>query len=78
MANLIETARLYVVANGGHATVAASISVPTVHLVEVCAGLRPMSPQAAAGLAPLIGVAVPQLLAADPDYQLMARRGVRP
>ena len=72
--NLIEQARRYSAANGGHATVADSIGTSLAHFTAVVSGKVPVSRQVAAGMAPLIGCTVTALLREDSDLQLALMR----
>lgn len=75
MASLIDQARQYIAAHGGHASVAPTIGVKPGESEAICQGLRRVTSGFAVGMAPLIGCNVPQLLSADADAQLLARRG---
>jgi hypothetical protein len=77
-ATIAETARQYSLANGGHATVAASIAVPPHHLVAYVSGKSPPTRQLAVALAPLLGIPAFRILGDDPDRQLLSRKGVLP
>ena len=74
MTKLLEKARVYIAANGGHAVVAASLGVSTAHSVEVCLGVRPPSKLFAVGMSALLGCTVPIFMQEDSDYQFLSRR----
>ena len=72
--NLIEQARQYSNVNGGHATVAASISTSLAHFAAVVSGKVPVSRQMAVGMAPLLGCTVDALMRENSDLQLALMR----
>jgi plasmid maintenance system antidote protein VapI len=78
MTNLRESARQYVVANGGHATMAATLGVPVNHLADVTAGRAVSSNALAVQMASILGCTVWAFKTADADSQLLTRRGSIP
>ena len=75
MTTIAEAGRQYAHANGGHAAVAAAISVPTAHLVAWTSGVAKASTPLAVAMASALSVRVSAILAEDQDRQYLARRG---
>ena len=75
MTTVAKQAKAYVAANGGHAAVAAAISVPAHHLAAWTRGQIAATPVLAIAMAPLLSLRVNAILAEDPDRQFLDARG---